>query len=300
MDRMSALETFVVAVETGSLNQASQRMDVSQSAVSQQLRKLESHFGQTLLVRSPSGVRPTGPGQTVFARAQSILREYSHMIDDLGHQTGHVTGDLRIGISLCLQNFGVSDALVALKNTWPDLNLSLTILSQQVDLTRDPLDLAMVVGDQAATDGIVRKLGEIDTSLYAHPTLFGEDTPERIQDLKGINMVRCPYERDETQLKLNKDGEEISEDFKTGVSVNTPEMLVQAVINRMGFAKLPTALAEPHVEAGDLIQLLPDHTVAANPIYLVYPERGAMTNTMRAVSERMYAAIKDCTFIKTV
>ena len=300
MDRMSALETFVTAVDTGSLNKTSQHMDVSQSAVSQQLRKLENHFGQALLIRSTAGVKPTGPGQTVYARAQAILREYSHMIDDLGYQSSHVTGTLRIGISLCLQNVGLSDALVAMKTTWPDLNLSLSLVSQQVDLTRDPLDLALLIGEQSAIGGIRRKLADVNTALYAHVDLFGATPPQTIEDLSPKSMVRCPFEMDETQLVLTKDGVRVTQDISTGISVNSPEMLLQAVMNKMGFAKLPHPLAKPHVDAGQLVPLLPDYSVPSNPIYLLYPERGAMTHTMRVVSERMQDVLRDTAYAKDI
>ena len=73
MDRMTALETFVTAIETGSFNRAGQRINISQSAVSQQIKSLEQLMGHDLVVRSPKGVRTTEAGQIVYDRAQEIL-----------------------------------------------------------------------------------------------------------------------------------------------------------------------------------------------------------------------------------
>lgn len=65
MDRMAAMEAFVVVVDTGSFSAAARRLNVGQPAVSKTVAQLEERLGVKLLVRTTRGLTATEAGLTI-------------------------------------------------------------------------------------------------------------------------------------------------------------------------------------------------------------------------------------------
>ena len=70
---MDVLRTLITAQQLGGFNRAAKRVGRSQSAVSQQIRKLEEELGVTLLERTTHAVRPTPAGERLLADAEALL-----------------------------------------------------------------------------------------------------------------------------------------------------------------------------------------------------------------------------------
>lgn len=89
------LQSFVRVVETGSMAEAARRLDLTPTAVAQQLRALERDLGVPLVARSGRTVRPTPAGHRLLAHAHELLQVAGHLRtaarDDV------VAGELRLG-----------------------------------------------------------------------------------------------------------------------------------------------------------------------------------------------------------
>ena len=68
MDRLAAMETFVLVVDTGSFSAAARRLNVGQPAVSKMVAQLEERLGVKLLVRTTRGLTATEAGLNVSSR----------------------------------------------------------------------------------------------------------------------------------------------------------------------------------------------------------------------------------------
>src|SRR5689334_17111166 len=106
MDRLKAapttmhietLQTFCHLVETGSFTKAAQRGFVSQSAVSQQLKTLETRYGQPLVERrSGRAVVPTDAGRLLYAECRELLGRFSRLEERLREPSREVAGVVRL------------------------------------------------------------------------------------------------------------------------------------------------------------------------------------------------------------
>ncbi|MGH7856614.1 MAG: LysR family transcriptional regulator, partial [Candidatus Binatia bacterium] len=67
------LRTFLTIVEMESFTRAGRRLDLSQSAISQQIGALERQLGVELLTRKGAGARPTAAGEVLLQYARQIL-----------------------------------------------------------------------------------------------------------------------------------------------------------------------------------------------------------------------------------
>ena len=95
---LSELETFVLAVEEGSLARAAGRLKISGTAAAKRLRNLESLSGRQLLDRSTRGVKPTAHGRVLYRRAVRTIAEAEALGDLLAEMrpgADAATGGLR-------------------------------------------------------------------------------------------------------------------------------------------------------------------------------------------------------------
>ena len=90
------LKSFVAAVDAGSLSSAAPEVHRSQSAVSMQIKKLESAAGRTLLVRGARQLQLTHEGQTLLGYARRMLELHTQAQASLRDEP--VTGVVRLGV----------------------------------------------------------------------------------------------------------------------------------------------------------------------------------------------------------
>ncbi|WP_341675608.1 LysR family transcriptional regulator [Niveibacterium sp. SC-1] len=94
---LTQLRTLVAVADTGSLSAAARVVFLSQSSVSEQLKKLEERAGQQLLDRSKSGCVATPAGEKLLGYARRMLALSEAALEDL--QGRSLDGELRIGLS---------------------------------------------------------------------------------------------------------------------------------------------------------------------------------------------------------
>src|SRR3954454_9824013 len=94
------LVAFCAVVERKSFSQAAERLGVTQTAVSLQIRSLEQRLGRQLLERSGRGGEPAEGGARLDASAQRLLALEEQLVEDVtGGDEGELTGTLEIGAS---------------------------------------------------------------------------------------------------------------------------------------------------------------------------------------------------------
>lgn len=91
------LDTFVRVMESGSFSAAAASLDLSQPAVSQQIRELERRLGTRLLERVGRKIAPTAAGATLLGYARSLLETATEAVEAIGQHAEGVRGTVRIG-----------------------------------------------------------------------------------------------------------------------------------------------------------------------------------------------------------
>ena len=122
---LEQLRSLVVVAEAGSLSAAAPRLCRSQSALSEQLRKLEEFAGVTLLERSKKGVSPTPAGERLLAHARSLLALSDTAMEDMRGVT--LTGELRLAVTDYFRPGAIAEMLRQLRERYPRLRLHVTI-----------------------------------------------------------------------------------------------------------------------------------------------------------------------------
>lgn len=147
---LEQLKTLIAAVDTGSFSAAAPLRFLSQSSLSEQLRKLEDAAGAQLLVRGKSGVKPTAAGERLLAHARGILA-----LADAAWRDMHAVpliGEVHLGISDYLRPGEVTRLLGRLAHHYPGLRIRTRIgKSAEISAAHRSGELALAVVMQVAS-----------------------------------------------------------------------------------------------------------------------------------------------------
>jgi DNA-binding transcriptional LysR family regulator len=127
---LAQLRTFIAVTEAGSVSGAAERVFLSQSSVSEQLKKLEERIGQPLFVRSKQGVAPTPAGAKLVEHARRIVAMCDAAFDDMLGRS--LDGEVRIAITDYYRPHDVAAIIRRFASQHPRLRLHVTVLPSAV------------------------------------------------------------------------------------------------------------------------------------------------------------------------
>ena len=155
---LELLHALVVIAEAGSLTAAAPRLFRSQSAVSEQVRRLEEFCGVPLLVRGKAGVRLTPAGERLVAHAQPLLAASEAALQDM--RGIRLAGDLRLAVTDYFRPAAVAAFLKHLGREYPRLRLHVSIRKSAVieqEVGNGDFDIGLTMryldGSPPPTDG---------------------------------------------------------------------------------------------------------------------------------------------------
>ena len=127
---ITLLQALIAVADAGSLTAAAPRLCRSQSAVSEQIRKLEEDCGARLFHRSKKGVSPTPAGQRLLGHARQLVAQHERVYQEMrGIQ---LAGDLRLAITDYFRPTVIAHLLRQIRMRYPHLRLHVSIRKSEI------------------------------------------------------------------------------------------------------------------------------------------------------------------------
>jgi DNA-binding transcriptional LysR family regulator len=174
--RLKDLHTLQVVAEVGSMAKASERLALSQPAISKAISDLERMLGAPLLDRSARGVALTACGRLLVERGRVIFDEVKQGVKEIEHVSDPTRGEVRIGATEPL-TVVLAEAINRLSRQYPHIVYQVSI-SDTTTLMRElrerTMDIAITrwTSKNAADDLVAEALFKTDLAVMAdrhHP-----------------------------------------------------------------------------------------------------------------------------------
>lgn len=249
------LKTLLALAEAGTVSAASQRLFVTQSALSHQIRALEEYFNTSLFERKSNPLRFTPAGERLLRLAQEVSPMISEAQRDIAQLVQGEAGELRVAVECHTCFDWLMPAMDVFRQAWPKVELDIVsgfhadpvglllshradvaIVSEtesQADVVYTPLFAYEMVGICAKDHPLATK--EIwEAQDFADETLITYPVPDDMLDLvrkvlvpAGINPARR-----HSELTI---------------------AIIQLVASRRGIAALPYWTIMPYLEKGYVV-----------------------------------------------
>lgn len=191
------LEYLVAVAEEASFTRAAQRVHVSQSGVSAQIRQLEHTLGATLIDRSGRSATLTAAGEAAVKHAREALAAAAAMRQSVSEVTGLLSGRMTIGMVTACTITGLFDALAAFHRAHPGVAITL-LEDDSAALTARArsgvIDVALIgaAADRPPDLASFPIVSERLVAAVPHDHHFSERTRLTLHDLTGSPLICMP------------------------------------------------------------------------------------------------------------
>ena len=279
------LTAFAAIVAQCSFRRAADELGVSPSTLSHMMRGLEARLGVRLLHRTTRSVAPTQAGEQLAAQLKPILLDLGEVLTDVAAFRGQPAGRLRINASEPAARLLLRSVVPAFLRRCPEMALDLVTEGRLVDIVAEGFDAGVRLGEAVPQDMIaVRFGGSIRFVAVAAPSYLADHAaPQTPDDLQRHACIRVrlpsgkPY-----RWEFEQHGQELTLDVPGPLTLDNPELMLEAAAAGLGIAYVSDQSALPFIERGALVTLLDDWSPLIPGLFLYYPGRRHVPPGLRA------------------
>lgn len=246
------------------------RLNLSQSAVSRQIRGLEESLAATLFHRHARGLILTEQGELLFDATSAMTKRLDAAAARIRDSEEEVFGDLRVTTTTGFGTLWLAPRLPKLYAKHPDLRVDLMLEERVLDLPMREADVAIRMKEPSQADLIRKKLMAVKMCLFASSQYLKENgTPTELVDLKDHRLICQNLDSAQVGASVSLVQELLTYEVNSMLTVNNYFGVLQGVLHNLGIGVLPDYLANDFPE---LVRVLPQVESADIPVFLAYPE----------------------------
>jgi LysR family transcriptional regulator, regulator for bpeEF and oprC len=292
MADLRTLAIFVKVAERKSFVRAAADLGITQSGVSNAIKRLEEQFGARLLARTTRRVSLTEDGAAFFERCRQALADIEEAELVLKEARLRPSGNLRVDMSVAFGRLKMVPLLSAFQAEYPEIRLSLTFTDRYIDLVEEGVDVGVRLGVLQDSTLIARRLTAARFKLVGTPGYFARHgQPKTLDDIAKHNCLT--FTSRDTRLtrdwRFTLDGSEITLTPRGKMSFSDGGALCEAACAGFGLAQMHDYYLDTEIARGKLISVLDEFKPKADPIWLVYPPTRHLTPKVRAFVDFMTA-----------
>ncbi len=285
---LRSISYFVRIADAGSVRLAADQLGVAQSALSRQVRLLESEIGMPLLVRHPRGVRLTGAGVQFLEHCQRVIREITLLKEEMRVRKEVPRGSVVLGIPPTLAPLLLPGCIERAQQQCPDVALRVvegysTILFDS--LLTGQIDLAILMNPPASRALTLRPLVSEPIVVLTPPRSGNARGFVTMAELAAMPLIVTAAVRAIIEEQLLRVGLKPNIQFEVGAI----EAIRRVLLRGTGVTALPVSVFHEDIRAGRITA----HAIAdgnfQRMLCLAYPAKYRHTAAVEEISQILVA-----------
>jgi DNA-binding transcriptional LysR family regulator len=286
MDRLVAMEAFVLVVDTGSFSAAARRRNVGQPAVSKLVAQLEERLGVKLLVRTTRGLTATEAGLNYYERARRSIEEADEAESAARGAGSGLTGRLRICGAVTFARIHLIPRLPEFLARHPELEMEVVLDDRNIDLVQERIDVALRMGRLSDSSLTARRIASGRHVVVGTPAYFERTgKPTAPGDLAAHQAVIYDQEAGGQDWIFQRDDAEIAVTLKGRLRVSAAEGVRAAVLASAGIAVASEWMFSPEIADRTVQMVLQDWELRRIDLWVVFPAGRTATTKARTFTQ---------------
>jgi LysR family transcriptional regulator for bpeEF and oprC len=295
VDRIDLFRIFARVVEQASFTRAADTLGIARSSVSAAVQELEGRVGARLLYRTTRKVSPTQDGVAFYERCQRVIADVEDTENLFRQTSARPSGKLRIDVPGRIGRLIVAPALPGFLDDYPEIDIDLGVTDRAVNLVEDGVDCVLRVGSLGDSGLIARPIGRLPLINVASPAYLAlhgtPHTPDDLRDHRAINYASPSSGRVEDWEWL-ENGTLHRMQMQGRVTVNSAEAYIACCLAGLGLIQIPAYDVRGHLEAGELVEIMPHHRAEPMPMALLYPHRQHLSRRLQVFADWLEALLR--------
>ncbi|CAH1650783.1 DNA-binding transcriptional LysR family regulator [Hyphomicrobiales bacterium] len=288
VDRIELFRIFTRVVDCSSFTRAADTLGLPRSSVSAAVLELEGRVGARLLHRTTRKVAPTQDGLDFYKRCLRLVADVEET-ENLFRQTdAGLVGKLRIDVPGRIGRLIIAPALPDFLDRHPGIDIDLGVTDRAINLVEDSIDCVLRVGTLSDSGLIARPIGKLPLINVASPAYLDRcgvpKSPQELVDHWAVNYASPSNGRVEDWEWMEGDTPRALP-MRGRVTVNSAEAYIACCLAGLGLIQIPAYDVKHHLEACELIAVMPHHCAAPMPMTILYPHRQHLSRRLQVFAD---------------
>ncbi|MDR7030295.1 LysR substrate-binding domain-containing protein [Rhizobium rosettiformans] len=275
---LSAMKVFEVVGQTRSFTRAAEQLNLTQSAVSRQVRNLEEQLGETLVIRRHHHLELTPSGAELLASLQQAFHTVEMTVRNIREKSN--LRRLRINVPPTFAKRWLLPRLTSLRAFLSDVDLSITTDLEDNLSDRGMIDCAIRFGDGEWPSLRSERLFAERHIAVCAPHLLADFQDGDLIDLSRFTFLHVLASADQRYLTWQRwlDAAGLAEtDTQGGLEFDLLDLVIEAACNGLGVAVADRSMVAPLMQTGALTQVLDVEVEGHESYWLVTRTDGAQS-----------------------
>ncbi len=248
----TALRYFVESAKYASFTQASERLHVTQAAISKQVKQLEELLGLDLFIREKQRIRLSPAGEIYYKDAVRTLRELEKLTLKVRSYNNKVD-EIHIGILPTFASRFLIPLLPTLYAQYPEIRVKLTTELGKIDFSQQPYDIVISFNELVQDDVTTYDIMDETLLVVSSPKLVQQEklTLNQLEKMPLLTFLARPYLWNDWFASVNR----TAPAPQSGLVFENFQMLIHATIAGLGVALLPEFMIKRELKNGQLKQV---------------------------------------------
>ncbi|WP_395599866.1 LysR family transcriptional regulator [Pseudomonas sp. B19125] len=295
-ERLKGIDVFVCVAQYGSFTATAGKMNLTASAVSKSIARLEARLGARLFQRTTRRLSLTDAGVAYLRTCTGVLTDLEEAEWALQAENTELRGRVRIDLPGAFGQAQVLPILLPWLNTHPLLTPHISFSDGFVDPFKEGVDIVVHIGDAPAWPETVghQLLTREWHVLCASPAyLTRHGTPQSERDLEQHPCIAYGWVdgRVSHWQHAGEHGATLHSHVQPQLVIGHGNGLKMAALAGCGIAQLPSWLIEQHLQDGSLVQVLPQWASEGMGISVAWIKSRHALPKVRAVVEVLVAGL---------
>ncbi|WP_024462306.1 LysR family transcriptional regulator [Marinimicrobium sp. LS-A18] len=303
MDTLRGIETFVKAVEAGSIAAAARALGISPAAASQNIARLETQLNTRLLTRTTRRLALTDSGTTYYEKVRPVVRDVELAGQAVSALNAQPQGRLCIASSAAFARHVLAPLIPGFTKRYPRIAVELVATDRSVDHVSESIDISIRIQQQLEEGLVARKLAVVPSKFCASPAYLeraGRPTdPEQLRDHDCL-VFRYPVDGRFLRWGFIRNGERFDAEVHATLISDDIDVLARLAVAGGGITRLAAFVAEPYLVSGELEELFvaqegekEAQSALIDPLdfYICVRDRYELTPKVRAFMDYLLATL---------
>lgn len=283
MGQPSDLSFFSTLVKSGTLSAAALAFNVTPSAVSKWLNRLEQQLGVKLINRTTRRLSLTNEGELYLTEGRRILAEIDELEQVVSSSQAAPKGLLKVNATLGFGRSYMADAISTFARQFPELEVQLLLTDHPMNLAEESIDIGIRFGEPPDSRVVARKIAPHKRQILAAPSyLKARGRPLLPHDLSYHNCLIL--RQDDTAYGLwrfTKGQQTQTVKVRGTLSSNDGETVQKWALDGHGILMRAQWDAARFIQSGRMEVLLEDYALPSADIYAVYLQKHNLAAKVR-------------------
>lgn len=259
------LASFTLVVQEGSFTAAAKKINVTPSALSKTITRLEQALSVKLFERTTRKLIITEAGKKIYDQCVPMVNAAKQAVEISSIEHTKPAGSITVAAPEAFLNVVLQPFVVPFLKQYPQIQLKLRAIDGPIDIFEHGIDIAFMLTDKPDENLVLKEIAKTYLVLCASPDyLKDKGMPSHPEQLKQHDCLYLAENETDHIWDFVKDDESHTVTVSGRYAVNHSQMRLNGVINGLGIGIFPDFVVQEAISKGDVTEVLCDWTIKSN------------------------------------